>query len=454
MFVSINPATGKMIRSIEFDDNSSLNHKLEQAQITFQNWKKIPLAERCQLVLNLSDILLKNIDSYCLLMAEEMGKPISAGKAEIEKSAWLCRHYAENAENYLQNEAVDTQAQKSYISYEPMGVLMAVMPWNFPFWQVMRFAIPNILAGNIIALKHAPNVLGCCVAIDDMFFEAGFPEDVLVPLYIDIPQMENAISNDIIKGVSLTGSVEAGRSIAQLAAKHLKKSVLELGGSDPFVILEDADIEYAAKTCAIGRIRNSGQSCIGPKRMIVVQKVYNEFIEQFKNEFEKGILGNPMDEATQIGPIARIDLRDILHEQVEKSLHLGAKALIGAFVPDKAGAWYPLTILTDVKKGMPAYNEELFGPVAVIIQAKDEEEALQIANDTSFGLGASVFTNDIEKGEDIAKNHFEAGACFVNELVKSDPRLPFGGIKNSGYGRELSHFGMKEFCNIKTIWIK
>ncbi len=454
MFTAINPTNGKLIRSLPFDDDATIIDKISLAQTAFHAWRKIPLKERSGLLSEAGKILLSEKEDYARLITEEMGKPIGQGRAEIEKCAWVCKYYAENAEAFLEPKMVKTDAGKSYISYEPEGVLLAVMPWNFPFWQVFRFAAPNITAGNTILLKHAPNVPGCCVAIDDIFFKAGFPEDVLAPLYAPVDRMELIISNPIVRGVTLTGSTDAGRSIAALSGRYLKKSVLELGGSDPFIVLDDADIALAAEACAKSKLNNAGQSCIGAKRIIVLEKVYDEFLKHFVPIFSNATQGDPLAENTTIGPMARLDLRDTLHQQIESSIINGAKCLCGGQIPDKAGAWYPPTVLTDVTVGQAAYEEELFGPVTSIIKVKDQEEAIAVANDTSYGLGAAIFTSDIKKGERIAREELDAGACFVNEFVKSDPRLPFGGVKTSGYGRELSVEGMTEFMNVKTVWVK
>ncbi|MGK0389756.1 MAG: succinate-semialdehyde dehydrogenase/glutarate-semialdehyde dehydrogenase [Maribacter sp.] len=453
MFKAINPSNGKLIRSLEFDDDTTITSKLELSEKAFQIWRKVPLNERAELMAEAGKVLLSAKEEYARLMVEEMGKTITAARSEIDKCALVCDYYAQNGEQFLEAKMVNTSASKSYVSYQPMGVILAVMPWNFPFWQIFRFAAPNIVAGNITLLKHAPCVPGCAVAIDDIFFKAGFPEDVLVPLYIDIDKMERVVADPIIKGVTLTGSTRAGKSIGALAGKYIKKSVLELGGSDPFIILADADIEKAAKICAKSRLKNVGQSCIGAKRIIVLNEVYEDFMEAFVPAFLSAKIGDPSLEETDLGPMAREDLRDALHEKVKASVNAGATCLIGGEKPKKNGAWYPITILTEVKKGNPAYKEEFFGPVATIIRAKDEVEALEIANDTTYGLGAAIFTADKKKGERIAREELNAGACFVNELVKSDHRLPFGGFKNSGYGRELSSFGMHEFLNIKTVWV-
>ena len=372
----------------------------------------------------------------------------------LKSCAWVCEYYAANAESFLENETIVTQASKSYVSYQPLGTILAVMPWNFPFWQVFRFAAPTLMAGNTAILKHASNVPGCAVAIEEIFREAGFPENVFRSLLIGSSMVENVIKHKAVKAVSLTGSTPAGKSVAALAGAELKKCVLELGGSDPYLILKDADLDMAAKTCATGRLLNAGQSCIGAKRFIVEETVYAHFLELFTHEMNAAHFGDPFDEESTMGPMAREDLRDELHQQVVDSVNKGAEVILGGEIPHRKGAFYPPTILENVKPGMPAYEEELFGPVASVIKVKDEQEAIRVANDTDFGLGAAVFTQNLKKGEHIAEMELEAGACFVNDFVKSDPRLPFGGIKTSGFGRELSVQGIKEFVNVKTVFVK
>jgi len=354
----------------------------------------------------------------------------------------------------LSRESISTEASNSFACFEPLGVILAVMPWNFPFWQVFRFAAPALMAGNVGVLKHASNVPGCALAIEQVFQQAGFPADVFRTLLIDNRAAKAVIKNKYVKAVTLTGSTAAGQSVAANAGKALKKSVLELGGCDPYLVLADADIEAAAAACATSRLINSGQSCIAAKRFIVVESVLEEFERRFVAHMSAAKMGDPMNEENSIGPQARHDLRDELHDQVQKSIAKGARCLLGGKIPVGPGAYYPPTVLTDVKKGMVAYHEELFGPVASIIPVKNERAAIQVANDSIFGLGAAVFTRDVARGERIAATELEAGCCFVNDFVKSDPRLPFGGIKTSGYGRELSHYGIKEFVNIKTVSVK
>jgi succinate-semialdehyde dehydrogenase/glutarate-semialdehyde dehydrogenase len=386
-------------------------------------------------------------------MALEMGKPVRDGRSEIEKCAWVCDHYAKEAESILSPEIIATDAGKSYVTFQPLGVVLAVMPWNYPFWQVFRFAAPALMAGNAGILKHSANVPGCALAIEDVFRQAGFPESIFQTLMIGGDRVEKVIENPLVKAVTLTGSKPAGQAVAATAGRMLKKSVLELGGSDPYIILEDADLEAAAAACAASRLLNSGQSCIAAKRFVVVEAVRHSFEALLVDQMRAKKMGDPMMESVEIGPQARFDLRDDLHRQVRQSVEKGARCLLGGKLPDGPGAFYPPTVLTDVHKGMPAYDEETFGPVAAVIGVKDEKEAIQVANDTVFGLGAAVFTRDIARGETIAATALDAGNCFVNAFVKSDPRLPFGGIKESGYGRELSHYGIKEFVNIKTVYI-
>ena len=354
----------------------------------------------------------------------------------------------------MKDQLIETEATKSFITFKPIGIVLAIMPWNFPLWQVFRFLAPGLMAGNAGLLKHASNVSGCALAIEEIVKEAGFPNHLFQTLLVSSKKVDAILENHLVKAVTLTGSTYAGKMVAQKAGSLIKKSVLELGGSDPYLILEDADLELAATVCVKSRLMNSGQSCIAAKRFIVVKAVEKEFIRLFKAKLSAKIMGNPMDEKTEIGPQARVDLRDELHEQVKKSIKKGAKCFLGGKIPKGKGAFYPATLLTNVKKGMPAYDEELFGPVAAIVSAKNELEAIKIANDSSFGLGAAVFTKDHKRGERIAKEELQAGSAFVNEMVKSDPRLPFGGINQSGYGRELGTFGIFEFLNIKTVFIK
>ena len=451
MLQSINPVNNEVVKSYESHSASGIEKIINAVDKTWSHWKSTSYMHRAHLMQNLAGILRAKKEELALLMAIEMGKVKAEGMAEIEKCAWVCDFYATNAESFLENETIITDASKSYVSYQPLGTILAVMPWNFPFWQVFRFAAPTLMAGNTAVLKHASNVPGCAIAIEELFREAGFPENVFCTLMVGSSLVKNAIEHKAVKAVSLTGSTPAGRSVAALAGQQLKKCVLELGGSDPYLILRDANIERAAEICAKGRLLNAGQSCIGAKRFIVEESVYAYFVEMFTLEMNKAFIGDPFGEETTIGPMARMDLRDELHQQVEESIIKGAEVIIGGEIPEREGAFYPPTILENVKPGMPAYHDELFGPVASVIKVKNEAEAIKVANDTEFGLGAAIFTNNLAKGEQIAEMELDAGACFVNDFVKSDPRLPFGGIKTSGYGRELSSYGIREFMNTKTV---
>jgi len=454
MIKSVNPANLSLIKSYEIMQPAEVNKIINLTNTAFEDWKKSSFNLRSKLMINAAGVLRKRSEEYSKLMTLEMGKPIAQSRAEIEKCEWVCEYYAENAEKFLSDELITTDALKSFVTFQPLGIILAVMPWNFPFWQVFRFAAPGLMAGNAGILKHASNVSGCALAIEEVFREAGFPDNLFSTILVPSSQMEEVIKNENIKAVTLTGSIPAGRSVAKTAGSVLKKTVMELGGSDPYIILEDADLEMAADSCATARLINGGQSCIAAKRFIVVEKIYDEFFDFFIKKMKSKKMGDPFDESNHLGPQASVSLRDELHQQVQKSVSLGAKILLGGKVPEMEGAWYSPTILSNVKKGMPAYDEELFGPVAAIIKAKDEYEAIHIANDSIFGLGAAVFTKDIRRGELIAKEKLQAGCCFVNEFVKSDPRLPFGGINESGYGRELSSFGIREFVNIKSVYIK
>lgn len=428
--------------------------KIEKAHAAWKSWRQVPLQEKADLLLKAAAILRTRKDALALTMALEMGKPIKDGLGEIEKCAVVCEYYAQNGASYLANQAVQTEARNCYITYQPLGIVLAVMPWNFPFWQVFRFVAPGLMAGNCGLLKHASNVPGCALAIEEVLLEAGFPEHVFQTLLINSKATRKVIEHPLVRAVTLTGSTEAGMQVAQQAAGLLKKSVLELGGSDAYLILEDADLEAAAETCVQSRLINNGQSCIAAKRFILLEGIAEEFTALFKEKMASKITGDPLAAGTQLGPMARQDLRDELHAEVQKNIQAGAKCILGGAIPDFPGshAFYTPTILTGIKKGMPAYEEETFGPVASMIHAASIEEAIYIANDTKFGLGAAVFSSNIERAEQIARAELEAGSCFVNSLVKSDPRLPFGGIKGSGYGRELGLVGMHEFVNIKTVF--
>ncbi len=448
------PVNGEIItKDLEKMEDDEVRRIIEYADMVSKKWRTDQLDFREGIMRKAANVLSTNRENYARLITQEMGKPILEAKAEIDKCVWVCEYYAEHSRLFLQPDIIKTSARKSMVVYQPLGLILAVMPWNFPFWQVFRFAAPALMAGNGAVLKHASNVPGCAMAIQHILEEAGVPKGLFSTLLIDSKQVEAVIRHPKIKAVTLTGSELAGSAVASLAGKHIKKTVLELGGSDPYLILKDADIEHAAEVCKNSRLINSGQSCIGAKRIIVVREVYDAFLEVFTKKMQSVKLGDPFETDTEIGPMARFDLRDELHEQVLKSIKSGAKCILGGAIPALQGAYYPATILVNVGPGMPAYEEELFGPVAAIIRAKDEADAIRIANDSEFGLGAAIFTQDLERGEYIAREKIEAGACFVNELVKSDPRLPFGGVKKSGYGRELSRLGIKEFVNAKTVYI-
>lgn len=452
-FDVINPANGQLVRSYESHKPDTVEGILSDVAGTQRHWKRVDIAERARLMNRAADILRNRSETFARLMTVEMGKPIRQARSEVEKCAWVCDYYAEHAEGFLASETVETDASTSKIVYRPMGVVLAVMPWNFPFWQVFRFAAPNLMAGNAGLLKHAANVPGCALSIESIFREAGFPPHLFRTLLIPTGQVADVIAHSTVRAVTLTGSTSAGQAVAGQAGSVLKKTVLELGGSDPYLILEDADLDKAIPACVESRLINSGQSCIAAKRFIVVESLYENFTDRFIEEMKNRTLGDPLDEETDIGPQARFDLRDGLHRQVLESLTRGATLRLGGHIPEDPGAFYPPTVLADVEPGMPAADEELFGPVAAISKVKDEAEAIQRANDTAFGLGAVVFTEDEARGERIATEQLEAGSCFVNTYVKSDPRLPFGGIKQSGYGRELAEHGIREFVNIKTVYV-
>ncbi|MDY0292655.1 MAG: NAD-dependent succinate-semialdehyde dehydrogenase [Desulfuromonadaceae bacterium] len=449
---SLNPATGELIKTYAEWSDEEVAQTIGAVHEAYLDWRTTTFAHRKELMLQAAAVLRKRKEEFALLMAREMGKPVTEGAGEVEKCALVCEYYAENAAQMLADEPLESDAGKSYVAYRPQGVVLAVMPWNFPFWQVFRFAAPSLMAGNAGVLKHASNVPACALAIEEVFVEAGFPANIFRTLMIGSSKVDKVIENPLIIGITLTGSEIAGSKVAQKAGEMLKKSVMELGGSDPFVVLEDADLDEAAAIGVKARCLNSGQSCIAAKRFIVVDAVYAAFLEKFKAGMKALKVGDPTEAETQIGPQAREDLMHELHEQVQASVKCGAQVELGG-EPCGTGAFYPPTILAAVDKGMPAYSEEFFGPVAIFIRVKDEAEALYVANDTPFGLGGSVWTADSAKGETFA-GQIRAGAVFVNGMVKSDPRLPFGGVGISGFGRELSHYGIKEFVNIQTVWVK
>jgi succinate-semialdehyde dehydrogenase / glutarate-semialdehyde dehydrogenase len=451
---SINPATGEKIKSYTQHTEKEVSDKINATHKAWLSWKDSTVEERTRLLTKMADVLTSHKAELAKLMAIEMGKPVTQGLAEVDKCASVCKYYAEHAKDHLADMPVETEAFKSFVAFKPMGVVLAVMPWNYPFWQVFRFLAPALASGNCGVLKHASNVPGCALAIEEIVKQAGFPENVFSTLLISSKEVEKVIEHKHIKAVTLTGSGPAGSKVAQKAGELVKKTVLELGGSDAYVVLEDADLDLAVKACVEGRLLNSGQSCIAAKRFIVVKPLIEKFTEQYIQIMKAKVVGDPLDEKTEVGPQARVDLRDELHKQVLDSIKAGAICKLGGELPKDKTAFYPPTVLTNVKKGMPAYDEELFGPVAAIIEAKDEAHAIELANDSIFGLGGAVFTRDIKRGEHIAANLIQSGSCFVNDFVKSDPRLPFGGINQSGYGRELGLFGIREFVNIKTVYIK
>ena len=450
---AVNPATGELLKTYDEMTPGETAAAVEEAHAAWKSWRTVPFAERARPMKKAAAVLRERKEEFARLMALEMGKPLKQGISEAEKCALGCDYYAEHAEAHLAPEMVKTEASKSYVAFEPLGVVLAVMPWNFPFWQVFRFAAPALMAGNTGVLKHASNVPGCALAIEDVFVRAGFPKGVFRTLLVGSRQVKAVIEHPLVSAVTLTGSTPAGKAVAAQAGAVLKKTVLELGGSDPYIILEDADLDYAVNTCATSRLINSGQSCVNAKRFIVIEALAAAFTEKLVAAMKTKKMGDPLAEGTDIGPQARPDLRDELHTQVMDSVAKGATLLLGGEIPPGKGSFYPPTVLADVRPGMPAYNEELFGPVASVFTARDEADAVRIANDSIFGLGAAVFTRDAARGERLARE-LEAGCTFVNTLVASDPRLPFGGIKESGYGRELGTYGIKEFVNIKTVYVK
>jgi len=450
---AINPATGELIKTYKRHDQEALNSILSTTQSAWEAWRKTSFEHRSKLMLNAAQVLRKNSEKYALLMSIEMGKVLTEARSEVEKCAWVCEYYAENAETFLKDELIETEASKSFVAFDPMGLVLAVMPWNFPFWQVFRFAAPALMAGNAGLLKHASNVPGCALAIEEVFREAGFPKDLFRTLMIPASAVESVIRDARVRAVTLTGSEAAGMQVASIAGNELKKTVLELGGSDPYVVLEDADIPACVAMSAKARMINAGQSCIAAKRFIVVESKQAAF-EEGQAEIMRNLrIGDPLEEDTQVGPMAREDLRDELHDQVTRTLKAGGRLITGGEFVKGPGAFYQPTVISDVSKGMAIYSEETFGPVSAIIPVKDEEEAIKVANDSDFGLGGSLWTADLEKGEALARR-IESGAVFVNGMTMSDPRMPFGGIKRSGYGRELGQYGIREFVNIKSIWIK
>ena len=452
-FTTINPANGELLRRYPFLSEDDLEAAVAGAAMAQRDWRAVPAAERAEIVAGAARVLRDRTRKLAQIAAQEMGKPFREAIAEVEKCVVGLEYYGEHGAGFLRDQPVATEAHRSYVTFQPLGLVLAVMPWNFPYWQVVRAAAPALIAGNGVLLKHAPNVPVCALEIAGAFGSAGLPEGLFANLFIDVPAAEALVRDRRVQGVTLTGSTRAGRSVAALAGAEIKSCVLELGGSDPYVILEDADVEQAADLCVTGRMINGGQSCIAAKRLIAHEAVADDFTRAVVDRMKRLRVGEPMAEATDVGPMARKDLRDHLAQQVERSVEAGAECLLGGKTPDAPGWYYPATVLTGVAPGMPAYDEEVFGPVACIARARSEAEALRIANDTVYGLGAAVFTRDLERGERIARTGFDAGLCFVNDFVKSDPRLPFGGVKASGLGRELSLFGIREFVNVKTVQV-
>jgi succinate-semialdehyde dehydrogenase/glutarate-semialdehyde dehydrogenase len=452
-FKSVNPTNGETVKVLEAFDEGQLETALESAARAAPRWRELSIDERAALLRRVATVLRAGRDEYAALITLEMGKPIGQARAEIEKCAWVCDYYAAEGPGFLADELITTDAGRSLVAYQPLGTVLAVMPWNFPFWQVFRFAAPALVAGNTCLLKHASNVPQCALAIERLFGEAGLPVGVFRTLMIPAADVSAVIEDSRVHAVTLTGSEPAGRRAAATAGAQVKKSVLELGGSDAFVVLADADLDLAASAAVDSRFLNGGQSCIAAKRFIVEKAVANAFVARFKAGVEALKSGDPLNENTDLGPLARHDLREELHRQVTESIDRGALAVTGCMPEPGPGAFYRASILDHVAPGMPAYHEELFGPVAAVCRADDGDEAVRLANDTKFGLGGSVWCADAGHGERVARK-LECGCVFVNGMVKSDPRLPFGGIKHSGYGRELSRHGIREFVNAKTIWVR
>jgi succinate-semialdehyde dehydrogenase/glutarate-semialdehyde dehydrogenase len=445
MAKSINPATGEIFSEHASHSPDQIDNIINLVADSQLEWRNRPIIERAKLVGNLEECLLKNKEKLAQICSQEMGKLLGEAIAEVEKCAIACSYYANNSEKFLKDEIIATEGKKSFVTFKPLGVVLAIMPWNFPYWQVMRFAAPALCAGNGAVLKHASNVSGCALALEKVFRDAGFPENIFRSIIVPSSDMENVINHPQIQGVTLTGSTSAGRMVASTAGNALKKTVLELGGCDAYLILKDADLPMAAKKLVKGRMLNAGQSCISPKRLIVDESVYDKFIKLVESELDKY--------SSQLAPMARVDLREELQKQVDESIKQGARCSMGGKIPKGVGAFYPPTLLVDVKPGMAAFDEEMFGPVVCVIKAKDEDHAIEMANQSSFGLGGGIFSQNTERALMIASEKIHTGGVFINDFLKSDPRLPFGGIKESGYGRELSHLGIKEFVNAKTIFM-
>jgi len=451
---TVNPATGEPGRSYDETTIDEARAAAAAAHKAFLEWRRTSFSNRSAMIRKVAQILRTRKDEFARLMTEEMGKTLDEGRAEVEKCASQCDWFADHAHEYLADEPVDIGGPEAFITYNPLGVVLAIMPWNFPFWQVFRFAAPALMAGNGALLKHASNVPGCALAIEQVLHEAGVPKDLFRTLLLPSSEVEALIKDDQVAAVTLTGSVAAGKAVATGAGSVLKKCVLELGGSDAYVVIEDADIAAAARVAATARMVNGGQSCIAGKRFIVVRPILGAFEEALVDAMRGFAMGDPTKEGTKLGPIQSVDARDHIHAQVTDSIAKGARLLLGGKVPDRPGAWYPATVLANVLPGQPAHDEEVFGPVAAIIAAEDEADAIRIANASEFGLGSGVLTGDVDRGRRIAAEELDAGLSFVNENVRSDPRMPFGGVKHSGYGRECSSFGIREFTNIKSVHVR
>ena len=452
MISSINPFTGKVIYEHREHTAGEVESIIVKTHHAYQQWKNTGMEQRGKFFKHLATLLRSNKETYARLITEEMGKIIVESRGEVEKCAWLCDYYAEHAASMLEPEFYESDAGKSYVRFDPVGIIYGIMPWNFPFWQVFRAAVPTMMAGNAFILKHAPNVLQTAKAIEKLFREAGFPENIFSLVIIPVELSEKIVAHPLVEGVTLTGSQRAGTIVAAQAGKYLKKSVLELGGSDPYIVLKDAEFNVSCKTGVCSRMLNAGQVCISAKRFIVEEAVLDQFLEEQKHLLENMVLEDPMLETSDMGPMARLDLLENIEKQVNESTAKGAKVLCGGHRLKPDSLFYAPTLLTNVRKGMPVFDEETFGPVSVVIPAKDAEDAIRIANDTPYGLGASLWTQDLALAEKLAAQ-LEAGAVFINGMTKSDPRLPFGGTKRSGYGRELSTMGIREFVNAKTVWI-
>lgn len=451
MFTVINPTTGQTLYEKPTLDRTEMEQRIEASHEAWQSWRKFSFADRAAVLTKVARIMRESVDMLAMPMTEEMGKPIKEARAEVIKAAWCAEHYAEHAEEYLSARTLASDASHSYVQHLPLGPVLGVLPWNAPFWLAFRFCAPALMAGNTCLMKHDPHVPGCAEAIAGLFKQAGIPDNIMQNLPLQTPDVEAAIRHPRIQAVSFTGSGKAGGIVASIAASEIKPSVLELGGSDPAIVLEDADLDAAADAIALSRIINAGQSCIAAKRIIVEAPVYDRFTDKLKQRLEKLQMGDPREESTDIGPIARQDLRDNLDRQVRQTIDAGATCLLGGQIPDRDGFYYPVTLLTDVSNSMLACQEETFGPIAVVMKASDADDALRIANDTEYGLAASVWTN-AERGEAMARE-IMAGQVVVNGIVKTDPRLPSGGIKRSGFGRELGPHGIMEFVNTQQIWI-